>query len=1343
MNFLIKRTIALIAFIGTLFFTLNLYAQKEKPLARVNVKKQTAYGKLLKNKIESERAHAHKLAATKGWKITQTFKDGRIRNLVAVDDFGLPIYEESDNNTIAAATTNTNKLYTGGSLGLDLNGSTLPAGAVAVFESGSPLLTHQEFGGRVTLKTAGTTSSHATHVSGTIMAAGVNPIAKGMAYALPQLWAFIATTTSMNNFSGEMLVSNHSYGTVAGWDKDDDGKWRYYGRYGSTEDYRFGYYDSNAQQWDNICFNAPYYLPLKSSGNFRTRTGPAIGEDYWGYPSSGGAMVNLGPRPAAISSNNSYGIITTYGNAKNNLTVGAINGLPNGSNHPQDISIATFSSWGPTDDGRIKPDLVADGVSITSTNHTSNTAYISSSGTSMSTPNATGTLALLQELYHQKYAAFMRSATLKALVLATTSPTGTSLGPNYIFGWGLLNAEKAAKAILENGATSSIQEKSLSPNQTETIQVVANGKAPLIATICWTDPPAIPVSNNDALNNPILRLVNDLDIRGEDGTKTHYPWILDPANPSVPATKGDNFRDNVEQVYIENPVPGKTYTFSISHKNGLKDNLAQAYSVIITGVGGTNYCASNANETTGAKITNFKLANLDYSPSATNAPYLDLTANTVEVIEDLSYPLSISTAAFGTSAPAIAKVYVDWNNDGDFDDADELLTTSSVIPVNDTYNATITIPANLAANASSIMRVVLVETNHQNDVQACGAYTKGTTHDYSIKFLKQVSTNLQRAITGYGNAKVFVKNVAVTTQTATTGVNVQNPNQYGTLNLVAGNGIFGSADVPYPVSASFANPLNVEFDDNGNMFVAENGSPGKIRAMRASDNAVITIDNAVPNNNFTFTGINGLAIYGQKIYVVSESSNTIKYANIPADISTPFNFNSIALPAGFGNSISDLAVDSTSLVENPTFYIIDTKTNIKRVALNLVTNTATLLTDITIPTPNPTLSGVNQFKVMANKDIYVPNRNRQVLLKYTFNPSNNTYSISTLAGTASAARPITDNFIYNSPLLNGPIDLVVGEQNKVYFTEYGGTRIRVYDPNSPDMVLTVIGQNTGAPTEDYTVGYAARGDGHFGMVIKNGYIYFAQRNNRRIAKVDISSGKFPYTIAPALPTGLVFNNYNGEITGTPTSNTPLTTYTVTTYNNNGDAVATATIDIEVANVLPVTLKNFNAKKQTNGSVNITWATSSEVNNSYFIVEKSTNGINYTLLTQQKTAGEQGGNYSFTDTNPHGGTNYYKLLQVDKDGQTEELGVKAVNIGLKDNDWSLYPNPSNGTSIKIQCLTETPTTKQVKIYNLTGALVYSQQLLLTAETTINLKNQLASGMYIVSIENLGTKKLIVQ
>ncbi|MFX8652958.1 hypothetical protein ABTM19_19745, partial [Acinetobacter baumannii] len=81
-----------------------------------------------------------------------------------------------------------------------------------------------------------------------------------------------------------LLLSNHSYGLIAGWDyNSSQSRWQFYGRPGENEDYRYGYYSSDAQRIDSIAFNAPNYLIISSAGNDRSNNGPAVGENYWRY----------------------------------------------------------------------------------------------------------------------------------------------------------------------------------------------------------------------------------------------------------------------------------------------------------------------------------------------------------------------------------------------------------------------------------------------------------------------------------------------------------------------------------------------------------------------------------------------------------------------------------------------------------------------------------------------------------------------------------------------------------------------------------------------------------------------------------------------------------------------------------------------------------------------------------------------------------------------------------------------------------------------------------------------------------------------------------------------------
>ena len=726
----------------TLFFLASFtsYAQIVNKETNIAFLKQNAV--VLQQKIDVNRQKAFLVAKEKGWETLRVTKTGAIIALQGIDDLGMPIYYITDNNSTAAATTNTTKLYTGGGLGLALSGSTIPNDKVAIWDGGAILTTHTEFApARIKTKDNATTlSSHSTHVAGTMVASGVYAAAKGMSFGLPQLSAFDfnSDVAEMSANAATLLISNHSYGSVAGWQYNTDvtpARWEFWGAINANKDFKFGYYNSTARDWDQICYNAPYYLPVKSAGNSRNENGPAVGEPYYRY-NAAGTMATAGNRPEGINSNNGYDILSTYSTAKNILTVGAINPLPFGPTSTSSIQISSFSSWGPTDDGRIKPDLVGDGVNVTSTTSSNPNAYATLSGTSMAAPNVSGSLVLLQELYNQKNAgAYMRSATLKALVLGTATEAGANPGPDYIYGWGLLNAEEAAKAILNKNTKSLITESSLGQGATQTVNLIASGSGPLIATLCWTDPEATPVSTANALDNDALRLVNDLDISIKDNqNNTYRAWVLDPANPSAAATTGDNFRDNVEQVYIANAIPGKSYTLTISHKGTLVKG-PQAFSMVVTGIGGTTYCTSAPNSNADSKIINFKLTNIDNTPNTTCTTYTDFTSQTINLEKGKTYPLSLTLGTCGANFDKIAKVFIDWNGDGNFNTTDELVATSTVINTTGVFTTNLTVPETVNVNNFSLLRIVLTETNAATAVSACGTYAKGETQDYRVNFV--------------------------------------------------------------------------------------------------------------------------------------------------------------------------------------------------------------------------------------------------------------------------------------------------------------------------------------------------------------------------------------------------------------------------------------------------------------------------------------------------------------------------------------------------------------------------------------------------------------------------------
>ncbi len=742
------------------------------------------------------------LATQKGWPFFITLKRGNRAILYGISQKGMPLYMAVNDNIISAATIGTNQLWPGGSTGLNLNGST-PAlkGKIAIWDGGRVLATHQELAGRVVqIDNPPALNDHSTHVSGTLIAAGVNPVAKGMSFGALQLQAYDFNNhlTEMYAAAPNLLISNHSYGELAGWNFDSgSNQWQFLGDPGDTVDYKFGYYDDQTAVWDSIAFLAPYYLIVKSAGNNRDVNGPAVGQPYYRYNASGN-LIPAGNRPAGISNNDGYDIIPTYGIAKNIISVGAVNPIPGGYTSPADVVLAEFSSWGPSDDGRIKPDLVADGVNVLSSISTSNNAYAIYSGTSMSSPAAAGSGFLLQEYYYKLHNKFMFSSTLKGILIHTADEAGPADGPDYQYGYGLIDMPKAASVITSNNTDQLIQENTMANADVPlSIPVVASGKGPLVATICWTDPAAV-VDEVNILNNPAPKLVNDLDLRIAGNGNTYTPWILDRLNPGNPATHGDDHLNNVEKIVIPNAVPGKSYTITVSHKGTLK-NGSQSYSLIVSGVGSSNYCTSAASSTAGTRIDEVSVSNIDVINPPGCTSYTDYTANTINLQSSQSTPFTIKLSSCDASANArVVKMFIDYNNNGNFTDPGETVSVSPVLAGGvATYSGNILVPAGMTVGNSSILRIVAEETSDTSVVKPCGIYGNGETQDYSVHFIALTNDVSMSAVVDPlpGSCQTDSQRISVRIKNAGTAAQVNVPIH---LKVVSGNNTLVDVTTVYP-----------------------------------------------------------------------------------------------------------------------------------------------------------------------------------------------------------------------------------------------------------------------------------------------------------------------------------------------------------------------------------------------------------------------------------------------------------------------------------------------------------------------------------------------------------------
>lgn len=566
----------------------NVFAQSSKPdtaeqslqqkFPRHNVEEAKRQGEIKSQEWQQKRSEAEALARQYNIPVRMKTPEGRVMELKRFEN-GRPVYLIT-HNRIAAETISTDEVW---NAPYNLTGNLITMG---IWDGGAVRTTHNEFTNRVVQRDGATDlEDHPTHVAGTMIALGNNYEASGMARdAFLDAYDWDNDIGEMYTAPIDLQVSNHSYGEIAGWVwNSSDGNWYWWGDVGISEleDYKFGFYNSTSADLDGMIANSrPYHLVVIAAGNDRNDIGPGPGGFH--YVWNGSQWVGSTTTRDPDGGSDGYDCIPGgYATAKNVLTVGAVKDIPNGYSGVGSVVMNEFSSWGPTDDGRIKPDVVANGMELTSCLASGDYDYGEESGTSMAAPGVSGSTALLLQRFNQlNPSEAILASTLKALIIHTADEAGTP-GPDFKFGWGLMNTQKAVDVInlnYQEGEGSHIETYTYTGLQ-RNISIIPNGGEPLMVTICWSDPAGIPPLPN--LNSTTKMLVNDLDLKLEaPGGAQHFPYMLNPLNPPQPATTGDNDVDNVEKVVISSPAPGN-YTARINHEGILQSS--QDFSIIVTG----------------------------------------------------------------------------------------------------------------------------------------------------------------------------------------------------------------------------------------------------------------------------------------------------------------------------------------------------------------------------------------------------------------------------------------------------------------------------------------------------------------------------------------------------------------------------------------------------------------------------------------------------------------------------------------------------------------------------------------------------------------------------------------
>ncbi len=368
----------------------------------------------------------------------------------------------------------------------------------------SEISSHIDFSSRLINRVFATPANHGTHTSGTVAGGGIiNPKNSGMApraKLVSQWFSDILANTPTYITDYNMVATNNSYTAAIP------------GCAGN------GVYDALSNYTDVQMKNYETVLHVFAAGN-------------------DGAFT-CAPNPTG------YGTIKSgWQTSKNVITVGSMN--------QANYTISSTSSCGPVNDGRIKPEIVTNGISTTST--ITNNGYSPNSGTSMAAPVVAGAATLLNERYRILNGGATPKASLIKAILCNTAEDLGNTGPDYIFGFGMLNARRAVEAIEGNQYFINTGTPATYPITLPT------GVRRLKVMLYWADAAAAP--------NALSTLVNDLDLSVTNPSAVNnLPLILNPTNVTANALQGVDHLNNIEQVVIENPVAG-TYTLNVNAFN--------------------------------------------------------------------------------------------------------------------------------------------------------------------------------------------------------------------------------------------------------------------------------------------------------------------------------------------------------------------------------------------------------------------------------------------------------------------------------------------------------------------------------------------------------------------------------------------------------------------------------------------------------------------------------------------------------------------------------------------------------------------------------------------------------
>lgn len=990
-----------------------------------------------------------------------------------------------------------------------------------------------------------------------------------------------------------------------------------------------------------------------------------------------------------------YGTVrNAWNSAKNTLVVGNTTYLN---------AISGSSSRGPVKDGRLKPEIVAVGTSVTTTSFANN--YTTGTGTSFSSPAVAGALALLYEHYKDLNAgANPKGDLMKAIVTNTAYDLGNA-GPDYIYGFGTLDVYRAAKTVTDgNYTTGTIANTG---NNTHNI-VVPAGANQLKVMLYWHD------AEGTASANPAL--VNNLDLTLTDpAASTVMPLVLDPsaANCANPAVPGVDNLNNIEQVVIDNPAAG-TYTVNVdgtsvpmgSQNYVIVYDIIEDHLALSSPMGGEFYSGGESiNITWNASGFDANTFTLEYSLD--NGGTWTTISNTVPGT-DRNYEWNVPTTFTNEGL-----VRVTWNGTGL--GSDQSLSNFTIMDV----------PTNLVLipNCDASIRI---------NWNASNGATSYDVFEYT------------------GGAWVTIATGITPTEYTVTGLTA-GQNYHYTVRPIAGTVVGprmrgrSAVALGTPSGTISTFPYIEDFESDGGNWVTH----GKNSSWEWGAPSSTIINRAAEGSNCWTTNATGNYNDSEKAYLVSPCFDLSSLTN--PELSFAFILDIEDANDGNGNPFYDIARVEYS-INGRTWFVLGTNGTGHNWYNNYMGNnawddtkgywhSASYIVPVTANRVNFRFlldaDGFSNQEGIAIDNIVVREANE------IYNGGNTSVSQS-VSGTdwvhfeSGGQRVISINPNGNN-LGNTSADVYINtgtlRDNTMQYYLDRNWKITPTTAPSSDVSVRLYLLDT-----EVEAMRAAAGSCASCSTISDAFIAGVTKYSGANENGDLSdnAGTYSYFI----PADAEFVPYaNGYYVAFDTPG-----FSEFYINGGGSGM-----DVP----LPVDLIGFQLKKDRGDAV-LDWTTASETNSSRFEIEvaRGTSALIQGDFVRIGTVAAQGESsslvaYQFKDIQSNKvGQRYYRIKMVDKDETFEYTVVKMLDFG-NDISVNIYPNPSKGEFV-LQINSANLTKGMLRISDQLGRVVYSEDI--TVEVGANEWNDLhrnanlSAGFYHLELsvgESKWVEKLVIE